>query len=233
MSAPLSVIIPTLNAAHVLPETLAALMEGVDAGVIRELVISDGGSEDATIAIAEEAGGRVLTGSRGRGAQLRQAAEAARGDWLLLLHADTWLSPGWTDAVTSHMAGSGESVGYFRLAFRARGIFPRLVAEWANLRSRLFGLPYGDQGLLIHRDLLERIGGVPPLDLMEDVALVRALKGRLLSLPAVALTSAERYEQDGWIRRGARNLWTLIRYLLGADPAKLARDYARSSASRN
>ncbi len=233
MPAPLSVIIPTLNAAPLLPETLAALMEGVASGLIRELVISDGGSVDGTLEVADEAGARVVKGEAGRGLQLAAGVETAKGSWLLLLHADTRLSQGWSDAVLAHMAASSGKAGYFRLAFRSRGVSPGLVAGWANLRSRLFGLPYGDQGLLIHRDLLEQVGGVPPLDLMEDVAIARALKGRLQMLPATANTSAARYEAEGWFARGTRNLWTLARYLMGADPKRLAQGYERSSPSRN
>ena len=104
---------------------------------------------------------------------------------------------------------------------------PRLVSRWANLRARAFGLPYGDQGLLIPRALYESVGGYPDIALMEDVAIARALRGKLTTIPATAWTSAERYQRQGWLRRGSRNLMTLTRYLLGADPAKLARSYSR------
>lgn len=101
-----------------------------------------------------------------------------------------------------------------------------VTAGWANLRARLFGLPYGDQGgLVLPRALYEDVGGVPDLPpLMEDVAMARALRGgRLVALDADAATSATRYEKAGWIKRGTRNLWTLTRYLMGADPEALAR----------
>ncbi|MFU1478089.1 TIGR04283 family arsenosugar biosynthesis glycosyltransferase [Roseovarius sp. C7] len=222
MRAKLSVIIPTLEAGAVLPACAAALFEGVEAGLIRELLISDGGSSDATAQIAEEIGAELVTGPASRGGQLRRGAAAARGDWLLILHADTRLSAGWTVAVAEAMA-SGRP-GYFRLRFDARGLAPRLVAGWANLRARVFGLPYGDQGLLIPRQTYEAAGGYPDIPLMEDVALVRKLP-RLTPIDAEALTGAEKYLRDGWVRRGARNLWCLIRYLLGADPARLARKY--------
>ena len=225
MPAPLSVVIPTLNAAPGLPGAAAALIAGVEAGLIRELVVSDGGSEDATVEIASALGAKIVEGPPGRGGQLARGVAAAGGDWLLLLHADTELAPGWVAAAEAHIARHPERAGYFRLAFRAEGLAPRLVAGWANLRSRTFGLPYGDQGLLISRTLLAEVGGVPDLPLMEDVALARALKRRLRPLPAEARTSAERYERDGWLRRGAHNLGTLARYLTGADPAALAERY--------
>jgi len=228
MPAPISVVIPTLNAAAGLPGTAAALMPGLAQGLVRELIVSDGGSTDATRALAERLGAVWVAGAPGRGGQLARGAAAAAGDWLLLLHADTQLSPDWPAAVAAHLAGSPDKAGYFRLRFRARGAAPWLVAGWANLRSRLFGLPYGDQGLLINRRLLDEIGGVPDLPLMEDVALAGRLRGRLTPLPADAATAAERFVRDGWVRRGTRNLWTLARYLAGADPAALATSYDRT-----
>lgn len=223
MRAPLSIVIPTLNAEDELPETLASLMEGLPAGIIRELVISDGGSEDNTRKIAQSVGAVWCEGPASRGGQLKRGCAAAKGSWLLLLHADTRLSQGWSDVVAEAMH-AGEP-GYFRLAFRSTRSAAKWVAGWANLRARLFGLPYGDQGLLISRAMLENVGGVPDQPLMEDVALARALKGQLYSLPAAAQTSFDRYAQEGVLRRGAKNLWLLTRYMLGAKPETLARRY--------
>lgn len=226
MPAPISVVIPTLDAAGDLPGVLAALVEGLEAGAIRELVVSDGGSADETKAIADAWGGIVIEGAPGRGGQLARGVAASRGDWVLLLHADTRLEPGWSGAALDHLRAHPDAAGWFRLAFRARGLAPRIVEGWANFRSRAFGLPYGDQGLLVRRAVLDRVDGVPDLALMEDVALARALRGRLRMLPAVAATSARRYEAEGWLRRGAGNLFLLARYLLGADPARLAQRYS-------
>lgn len=145
---------------------------------------------------------------------------------MLVLHADTVLSPGWSNAVIDHIRDEG-GPAYFALGFRAQGLLPHVVAAWANTRARLFGLPYGDQGLLLTRAEYDRAGGFPDQPLMEDVSLIRALKGPLTSLPATAMTSAERYQRDGWLRRGARNLWTLGRYYAGADPKVLAKVYRR------
>ena len=160
MPAELSVIVPTLNAADELPRCLEALMEGVMGGVICELIVTDGGSEDATQDIAREAGAVLVSGAPSRGGQLRRAGSVARGDWLLVLHADTELAPGWSEAVLAHMHTS-TGPACFRLAFRASGIMPFLVAGWANLRSRVFGLPYGDQGLLMTRAAYDMAGGYP------------------------------------------------------------------------
>ena len=224
MRAPLSIIIPTLNAGDTLPDCLQALMEGLDRGLIREVVVSDGGSSDATGAIAQAWGAVVLEGSPSRGGQIVRGCTVARGEWLLILHADTVLSRGWAEVAERHMTTT--RAGWFRLRFATGGIAARAVAGWANLRSRL-GLPYGDQGLLLPADLLRRAGGYPDLPLMEDVAVARALRGSLQPLDAYAVTSAVQYERDGWLRRGARNLWTLLRYLGGADPQRLAVAYRR------
>jgi rSAM/selenodomain-associated transferase 2 len=222
MAAPVSVIIPTLNAQADLSACLAALVEGLDAGLITELIVSDGGSTDDTAVLAEAWGAEMVTGPASRGGQLRRGCAAARGSWCLVLHADTVLAPGWSAAVAAHLAQ--DRAGYFKLRFDRGG---RFVAGWANLRARLFGLPYGDQGLLIRRDLYDRIGGYRDQPLMEDVAIARALRGQLIAIDAAAVTSAAKYRRQGWLRRGARNLWTLLRYLAGADPHALAKSYNR------
>ena len=200
-------------------------MEGLHAGLIRELVVTDGGSTDQTLQIAEEAGARIVSGAPSRGGQLRRGCEQAQGDWLLVLHADTVLETGWSTEVETQLQTGRPAT--FRLSFRAKGLGARWVAGWANIRTRLFGLPYGDQGLLVRKGLYDKVGGHPPQPLMEDVALARRLRGRLRGLGAEAVTSAERYRRDGWLRRGWRNLSTLALYGAGASPERLARRYER------
>ncbi len=223
MRAPLSVIIPTLDAADTLPACLAALMEGVEADLIREVILSDGGSRDATARLAEEAGAMWVSGAASRGGQLRRGIAASEGDWLLILHADCRLPTGWADCVQARIGGGGPA--YFSLRFDARGPAPALVAGWANLRARAFGLPYGDQGLLISRADHDAVGGYRDIPLMEDVAMALALRRQLAPLPCALTTSAAKYRAQGWVRRGARNLVLLARFLLGADPVRLARRY--------
>ncbi|MHA6263748.1 TIGR04283 family arsenosugar biosynthesis glycosyltransferase [Arenibacterium sp. CAU 1754] len=226
MAAQITVIVPTLDAEKTLPGCLGSLMEGVTAGLIRELIVTDGGSSDKTRDIADEAGAIIVEGPASRGGQLRRGAARAQGKWLLIVHADTELEPGWSRVVSDYFEDN-TGPAYFRLAFRARGLMPAWVAGWANLRSGVFGLPYGDQGLLLQRRDYEQAGGYPDQPLMEDVALVRALKPALTGLPARAVTAADRYRRAGWLRRGARNIWTLGRYLSGTDPERLAQDYRR------
>ncbi len=226
MSAPLSIVVPTLNAESTLPACLGALVEGVTAGLVRELVVTDGGSEDATNLIAEDAGAQWISGPPSRGGQLRRGVQCAQGPWVLVLHADTVLPAGWSVIVGEHIEARHHPA-YFKLAFRERGLMPAWVAAWANLRSRVFALPYGDQGLLLPKCVYDRVGGYPDAPLMEDVALVRALGRPLAELPIVATTSADRYKRTGWFRRGTRNLWILTRYLFGADPETLSAAYRR------
>lgn len=225
MRAPLSIIIPTLNAAEALPGALAALMEGVEAGLVRELIISDGGSCDDTVTLAKAAGAEVVAGVAGRGGQLGRGATVATGEWLLFIHADSWLAPGWSQAAGAHMAAGPERAGVFRLRFRTTGFGAWFVAGWANFRTRVFDLPYGDQGLLISRELYQQVGGFSDIPLMEDVAMARILRGHMAVLDGVAETSAGRYLKSGWLRQGGGNLLILLRYMVGADPDKLARSY--------
>ena len=225
MRAPLSIIIPTLNAASGLAATLEALMEGLSAGLIREVIVSDGGSGDRTLDIADEAGCVIAAGAASRGGQLARGAAAAQGEWFLFLHADTMLEPGWSAKVSAHLK-TGQA-GYFRLRFDAAGFGPQWVAGWANVRSRIFGLPYGDQGLLVSLSAYRSAGGYREIPLMEDVAIARALRGQLRGIPCDAVTSWERYERAGWLKRGGRKLMTLLRYFLGASPERLAESYRK------
>lgn len=222
MRGPVSVVIPTLNAQAVLPGCFAALEDGVKAGLIGEFIVSDGGSGDDTCRLARDLGAQVIIGGASRGGQLQRGVAAARGEWLLICHADTCLQPGWVDAARAHLPC--QQAGWFRLQFDQGG---RFVAGWANLRSRLLGMPFGDQALLLPRALYHAVGGYPDQPLMEDVSLARALRGHLRGIDAVAQTSAARYRQQGWIRRGARNLWVQAQYAFGVPPEKLAAQYRR------
>jgi rSAM/selenodomain-associated transferase 2 len=216
----LSVVVPVLNAASTLPGTLAALVG------VAEVVVVDGGSEDASVEIAASAGARLVTAPRGRGSQLAAGAAAAACDWLLLLHADTRLQSGWRSAVAAFMAEYPSRAGYFRFALDSADPRARRLERLVAWRSRVLGLPYGDQGLLLRRDLLAAIGGIKPIPLMEDVDLVRRLgRHRLTELDAVALTAAGRWEREGWYRRSARNLLCLSLYLAGIPPRAIARLY--------
>jgi rSAM/selenodomain-associated transferase 2 len=218
----LSVVIPTLDAAVHLPGALAALR-----GVPDEVLVADGGSADGTRELAERLGARVVVAPRGRGIQLAAGIAAARGDWLLLLHADTRLDPAWPTAANDFMATHGEYAGYFRFVLDVEDRRARRLERLVAWRCRRLALPYGDQGLLLSRKLLDQVGGVRPLPLMEDVDLVRRIgRRRLIGLEVAAVTSAARWQRDGWYRRSLRNLGCLAMYRAGVPPRLLARIYS-------
>ncbi|MGQ0664222.1 MAG: TIGR04283 family arsenosugar biosynthesis glycosyltransferase [Pseudomonadota bacterium] len=222
----LSIVIPTLDAAGSIEATLAALAEA--AGLDHEIVVSDGGSLDGTLAGAARRGARVIEGPRGRGRQLSRGAQAAAGEWLLFLHADTRPAPGWSAVVSEFCADerNRDRAGYFRLVFDDPSPAARRLEAMVRLRCRLLALPYGDQGLIVARATYEAVGGFKPLPLMEDVELVRRLgRRRLVALEHAAITSAARYRRDGWLRRPLRNLFCLALYFAGLDPARIARLY--------
>ena len=222
----ISVVIPTLNAAARLPLTLAALTPAAMDGLVRELLIVDGGSSDETAALADDAGARFEVTQPGRGHQLGYGCNLAKGPWLLILHADTRLSVGWETAVVSHMRQKPEVAGYFQFHLEDGGPVARLWEAGVALRCALLRLPYGDQGLLISKALYEEVGGYRGLALMEDVDLVRRLgRRRLAPLNSRALTSAERFKRQGYLRRSLRNWGLLLRFWAGADPKALAKVY--------
>jgi rSAM/selenodomain-associated transferase 2 len=216
MITDLAVIIPALNAASFLPATLAAI------GDAAEVIVVDGGSSDGTPGLAAASGARVITAPRGRGSQIAAGIAAASHPWLLLLHADTRLSPNWRAAVHNDPMRAG----YFRFALDSSDPRARRLERLVAWRCRMLALPYGDQGLLIHRDLLANAGGMLPLPLMEDVDLVRRLgRRRLVAVPATATTSAAKWERQGYLRRSARNLLCLALWFAGVSPRLIQRIY--------
>ena len=216
----LSVVIPALNAAATLPGTVAALGDAP-----AELVVAAGGSGDGTVNVARALGAVVVEPPRGRGAQLAAGIAAARGPWLLLLHADTRLQPGWVPAVRDAMRDPSRAA-YFRFALDDPAPQARRLERLVAWRCRTLALPYGDQGLLIDRTLYGDVGGYRPLPLMEDVDLVRRLgRRRLKALPVPVITSAERWRRDGWTGRSARNLVCLALWFLGVPPRAIRRLY--------
>jgi len=217
--ATLTVVIPTLNAASVLGACLDAL------GQVGGVIVVDANSEDATVALATARGATVVTASKSRGGQIAAGLRHAPG-WALILHADTRLEPGWQQAALDHMRAGTQAAAYFRFALNDSTPAARRLERAVAWRCRAFALPYGDQGLLIHRTLLDRVGGMRPLPLMEDVDLIRRIgRGRLSALTPRAITSAEKWHRDGWTRRSARNLLCLTSWFLGVPSRWIARIY--------
>jgi rSAM/selenodomain-associated transferase 2 len=215
----LSVVIPALDE----EERVAGAVESALAPGVEVLVV-DGGSADATAARAAAAGARVLACAAGRARQQARGAREARGEAIVLLHADTRLPAGWAAAVRAALSDPDVVGGAFRLRFDERSPALRLVEWGARLRAALFRLPYGDQALFARRGALEAIGGVPQAPVMEDLDLVAALRrrGRLALLPLPAITSARRYRAGGVARTLAWHALALLAWRLGVDRARVA-----------
>ncbi len=227
----ISIVIPTLNADDGLAACLTALVPAAVEGLVREVIVVDGGSHDRTLKIIEQSGAELVRSAPGRGEQFATGAARARGPWLLFLHADTVLEPGWEREVATliERVDSGRrkpTAAAFRFALDDDGLWPRLVEAGVAARCALFRLPYGDQGLLIPRQLYQQVGGYGRLPLMEDVDLVRRIgRRRMTVLRTRAVTSAVRYQRDGYVRRSARNLSCLALHLLRVPTRIIARLY--------
>lgn len=217
----LSLIVPMLDEAAGIAAALAALRP-----LAAEIVVVDGGSRDASPALAAPHADRVLSAPRGRARQMNAGAAAAGGDVLLFVHADTRLP---ADADRRVLAAIDRGAVWGRFDVRIDGasrLFP-LIGWLMNRRSRLTGIATGDQAIFVRRDAFRAVGGFPEQPLMEDIALSAALKrlGRPACLPGPAVTSGRRWEKHG-VLRTVLLMWRLrLRYFLGASPAALARDY--------
>ena len=221
----LSIVIPTLDEER----SVALLLDDLRAlEVSHEVIVADGGSSDDTVAIAERRGARVLRTCPGRGVQLAAGARVAVGPVLCFLHADVRLH---ADArrELARLADSRPAGAFaFRFRIDARGWRYRFIEFGARLRMRLLELPYGDQGLIVSRADYEAAGGYPEVPLMEDVALVDALRRITVvrSLRSMLPVSARRWAREGPLTRMLRNWRIMVAYRLGATPHQLAARYA-------
>ena len=228
----LSIVIPTLDAARVLGATLAGIAPGIarleERGMAVEVLVADGGSRDGTTDEARRHGARVIEAKAGRGRQLAAGAGAAASAWLLFLHADTCPAEGWDAEVSAFIGAPGNEgrAACFRFALDDSAVAARLLEQLVALRCCLFALPYGDQGLLIHRSLYEALGGFRPLPMMEDVDFVRRIgRRRLAYLRTPAVTSAVRFRRAGYLPRMVRNLCCLLLFSFGVRAETVARLY--------
>lgn len=232
MTSKITVIIPSLNSAKRIMPTLACMVEPMVDGVIKQVIFADGGSTDITADIAEETGAEFVRTPKGRGMQCKIGVIfATQSDWLLFLHDDSQLNNDWGDEVANFIRNPDniDRCAYFKLALDDRSIKAKIVAWGANLRSKIFALPYGDQGLLISRKLYEEIGGFGTMPLMEDVDIITRItahigKQNLVMLNAVLTTSADKYK-DGYAKRVLRNFKYLMAYKRGKDPKEIAESY--------
>ncbi len=220
-----SVVIPVWRDADALEQALQALPPHPDFEVIAACVPGD---EDEYARTRESRPDvRWVTAPRGRGAQMNAGASSARGAWLVFLHADSRLPSDWTDVLRRGGSRSEVVGGSFRLALDSRDWRARIIEWGVRARVAVFGLPYGDQAIFVRRAVFESVGGFRDWPLMEDVDLVRRLKaaGRLYHAASPVITSARRWERDGWARRSLGNMTLATRFLLGVSPSRLAQRY--------
>jgi rSAM/selenodomain-associated transferase 2 len=223
----LSVIIAALNEAP----SIGVCVDAAFAAGAREVILSDGGSSDATRTIAEAHGARAISGEAHRARQFNRGAAAATHDELLFLHADTLLPRDAANAVHDALE-AGAHFGGFRLAFIEDALKLRIAAAMINLRTAITRCPWGDQAQFIRRADFD---GFRELAIMEDYELAIRMKrrGRIAILPLTVRTSARRFLQRGVLRTAAINWQLIIRYRLGANAGDLARTYRGSSEVSN
>ncbi len=219
----LSVIIPTINEEVYIRSSLKSVRKLNPL----EIIVVDGGSTDGTVKAAEGEGARVISSPRGRGIQLMRGASAARGDILLFLHADARLS-GAVDI--SQYLKQGYIGGFFRLRFDEETFSIRLVEIFANLRARLFCLPYGDQAIFVRRDVFDRIGGFKNYPFLEDIDFILRLKreGKLAEVPVSVTVSSRRLKKGlpfSPVLVSLRNVLIACAFLAGISPFKLIKFY--------
>jgi rSAM/selenodomain-associated transferase 2 len=223
----LSIIVPTLNEAANIEAALARLQPLRARG--HEVIVADGGSADGTAALARGGADHVIDAPRGRALQMNAGAQRAGAEVLLFLHADTRLPGEAERLILDGLRDSGRAWGRFDVRIEGRHWLLPLIALGMNLRSRLTQVCTGDQCIFVRRDLFTRVGGYPPIALMEDIALSKALRraGRPLCLAARVVTSGRRWERNG-VARTMFFMWGLrLRYFFGARPARLAKLYDR------
>ncbi len=226
VSRAISVIIPTLNEAAELPATVERLRRVFE---VHEIIVSDAGSTDGTQQLARSLNCRVLQSPRGRGTQLRLGAKHATGEIILLLHADTWLTPSAGRAIFDALDQSGAVGGGCYKAFRNPSWLMRGSCLKCWVRFHLLRRVMGDQAMFVRRSILEKIDGIPDVPIMEEFELCRLLRkeGRLALAKTAVTTSARRFREHGVLRTYARMTYVTLRYYLGTPLDELRRIYEK------
>lgn len=227
MDTKISIIIPVLNEARLIIQTLSALQPLRASG--HEVIVVDGGSTDGTIALSKPLSDRLTRSRCGRSRQMNVGAKVAMGEILLFLHADTFLPEGADRMIIEGMRNQGKRWGRFNVRLSGSHFLLRIIEWLMNWRSRLTGIATGDQGIFVQRQLFQAVSGFPDIDLMEDIALSKILKryGRPICLRHRVLTSSRRWEENG-ILRTIFLMWRLrLSYCLGSGPKRLAQLYGR------
>jgi len=222
----ISAIVPALNEADALPETIQNLKTNPE---IAEIIVADGGSRDRTVGVARELGCMVVVSERGRGTQMRAGATAAQNGVLMFVHADTWLPRNAAHAALNCLRDPVVVAGGFWKVFRDSPLL--LLGSRLKCAVRLFAgrRIMGDQCIFVRREALEAIGGVPDVPLMEEFELCRRLRkvGRLALAEATVSTSARRFRKLGVLRTYWRMWWVTMLWRVGVSPAKLRAMYEK------
>ncbi len=219
-----SIIIPVLNEAEHIAETLTMLAPCRVQG--HELIVVDGGSSDETVAIAQSLADKVLPSDRGRARQMNHGISAARGDILLFLHADTRMTHQALTPVIDAIE-DGYFWGRFNVCLTGNHPMFRIIERMMNLRSCMTGVATGDQAIFVSKECIDIVGDYPQMPLMEDVVFSKRLRklGWPACLSETVLTSSRRWEQRG-ILRTMLLMWRLrLLFVLGVSADKLARQY--------
>jgi rSAM/selenodomain-associated transferase 2 len=205
----ISVIIPALNEACELPETIRR------AAGAHEIILADGGSDDGT---ADRKDVTVIRAPRGRASQMNAGAAAATGNAFLFLHADTWLPDGAFDLINAALKGPDVVGGAFERTFRSDSVFLKITCALARFRNHAIGWHLGDQAIFCRAEVFRELGGFANMRAFEDVDFSRRLsrKGRLVTLRPPVLSSARRF-REGAVKRTAKDLVLTLRYLLRPD----------------
>lgn len=225
----LSIIIPTLNEESFLEKNLASLKPNLTS--VFEIIVADGGSKDKTVEVARRFTDRICISDKGRGHQMNAGAMISTGEWFLFLHADSVISYSGmlrmleimdlellTPNSESRIAG-----GAFRLTIDSKKISYKVISSFANMRSRILNIAYGDQGIFVRRDIFYTIGGYSDIPIMEDVDFVKRLKenGKFIILNESVVTSSRRWDREGILYTTMRNWILILLYLIGISPNRL------------
>lgn len=221
----ISIIIPTRNEA----ENIKAAIAGTQPSRNIELIVVDGDSQDHTVSIAQSLGVKVILSAPGRAAQMNAGAEAARGDILLFLHADTRLPSQFDDMIRAALQAPGIVAGAFALRIDASLWTLRWVEKGVYWRSRFCQMPYGDQAIFLTKEVFQKVGYFPELPIMEDLEIMRRLKaiGKITIIPVPVITSARRWLKKGVFHTTLLNQIVIIGYFLGVSPQRLRSWYRR------
>lgn len=222
-----SVVIPVFHEQDLVNEAIGRI-RAIPLGKTAEIIVVDGGTKAETLTAIRDSGAKRIVSERGRGKQMNEGAAAAGGDVLLFLHVDTQLPLDGLRRIVALMEDPRLSAGAFDLGISTAGLLYRIIEKVASLRSRLTGIPYGDQAIFVRRAYFSRLGGYKEVPIMEDVDLMRRIRkagGGIGFIPEKVTTSARRWEKEGVVRCTCRNWTIMLLYLLGVSPERLARWY--------